>query len=220
LRTEAISILTARAAKSAPSLDSQSGSRNSWPMTSRNHLVLIASIVLLAHAAVAQFEPPEQAPTQDVNSALGALSILPPEYQNFVVKVSADNGTPDPPQWYFLAYRGNPQEGLFSISIANGQIIQEKPTFNLGELFKNPSPIAIERITIDSPAAFEIAEQFAAANDRHLKSVSYVLQQSGPDSAPVWKIWCYDRGGDYFGYIEIAATDGTVISTDGLPRTP
>ena len=125
--------------------------------------------MLLSHAALAQFEPPEQAPTQDVNSALGALSILPPEYHNFVVKVSADNGTPDPPQWYILAYRGNPDEGLFSIMVANGEIVQEKPTFNVGELFKIPNPIAIERITIDSRSAFEIASQFAAANDQTLE---------------------------------------------------
>ena len=189
-------------------------------MTFRDHLVSIATIVLLAHAAPAQFEPPEQAPTRDVNSALGALSSLPPEYQNFVVKVSADNGTPDPPQWYILAYRGNPEEGLFSIIIANGEIVQEKPSFNVGELFKVPNPIAIERITVDSRSAFEIASQFAAANDRTLRSVSYVLQQTGPDSSPLWKIWCYDRGGSYFGYIEISATNGNVISTDGLPRAP
>ena len=189
-------------------------------MTLRNHLVSIATIVLLSHAALAQFEPPEQAPAQDVNSALGALSTLPPEYQDFVVKVSADNGTPDPPQWYILAYRGTPEEGLFSIIIANGEIVQEKPTFNVGELFKIPNPIAIERITIDSRSAFEIASQFAAASDQTLKSVSYVLQQTGPDATPVWKIWCYDRGGDYFGYIEISANNGAVISTDGLPRAP
>ena len=119
-----------------------------------------------------------------------------------------------------LAYRGDPDNGLFSIAIAKGEIVQEKPSLNLGELFKNPSPIAVERIAVDSPAAFELAAQFAAANDRHLDSVSYVLQQTGPDSAPVWKIWCYDRGGRYFGFLEIAATNGTVISTDGLPRSP
>lgn len=190
-------------------------------MTVRDHLVSIATIVLLSHAALAQFEPPEQAPpAPDVNSALGALNTLPPEYQNFVVKVSADNGTPDPPQWYILAYRGNPQEGLFSIIVANGEIVQEKPSFNVGELFKVPNPIAIERITIDSRSAFDIAAQFAAANDHTLKSVSYVLQQTGPDATPVWKIWCYGRGGNYFGYIEISATNGAVISTDGLPRAP
>ncbi len=189
-------------------------------MTLRNHFLSIATIVLLSHTALAQFEPPEQSPAQDVDSALGALNILPPQYQSFVVKVSADNGAPDPPQWYILAYRGSPEEGLFSITVANGEIVQEKPTFNVGELFKNPSPIAIERITIDSPAAFEIAGQFAAANGQNLQSASYVLQQIGQDSAPLWKVWCYDRGGSYFGYIEIAATNGAVISTDGLPRAP
>ena len=185
-----------------------------------DHLVSIATIVLLSHAALAQFEPPEQAPAPDVNSALGALNTLPPEYQNFVVKVSSDNGTPDPPQWYILAYRGSPEEGLFSIIVANGEIVQEKPTFNVGELFKIPTPIAIERITIDSRSAFEIASQFAAANDQTLQSVSYVLQQTGPDASPVWKLWCYDRRGSYFGFIEISAANGTLISTDGLPRAP
>jgi hypothetical protein len=164
--------------------------------------------------------PQFAAPQQGSNSALSALSILPPEYQGYVVKLSADNGNPDPPQWYILAYRGSPDEGLFSIAIANGEIVQEKPSLNVGELFKNPSPIAIERMTIDSPAAFGIAQQFSAANGKNLESVSYVLQQTGPDSAPVWKVWCYDRGGRYFGYLEIAATNGTVISTDGLPHAP
>ncbi len=144
-------------------------------MTVRDHLVSIATIVLLSHAALAQFEPPEQAPAPDVNSALGALNTLPPEYQNFVVKVSSDNGTPDPPQWYILAYRGNPQEGLFSIIVANGEIVQEKPSFNVGELFKVPNPIAIERITIDSRSAFDIAAQFAAANDRHSQKCQLCL---------------------------------------------
>jgi hypothetical protein len=189
-------------------------------MISRDHLISIAAIFLWAQAALAQFEPTEPGPTQDVNSALGALNILPPEYQNFVVKVSADNGTPDPPQWYVLAYRGNPQEGLFSITIANGEIVQEKPSLNVGELFKVPNPIAIERVTIDSRSAFEIASQFAAANDHTLRSVSYVLQQTGPDSAPLWKIWCYDRSGRNFGYLEVSATNGAIISTDGLPRAP
>jgi hypothetical protein len=180
-------------------------------------LPLFATILVVSQsAALPQLVPPQP----DSNSALGALSILPPEYQGYVVKVSADNGDPGPPQWYVLAYRGDPEGGLFSITIANSEIVQEKPSLNLGELFRNPSPIAIERMTIDSPAAFDIAQQFAAANDRTLATVSYVLQQTGADSAPVWQIWCYDRGGRYFGYLEIVATNGTVISNDGLPRAP
>ena len=179
-------------------------------------LLLAAMMAVSLHTVLPQFDPPQP----DSNSALGALSILPPQYQGYVVKLSADNGDPDPPQWYVLAYRGSPEDGLFSIAIAQGEIVQEKPSLNLGELFKSPSPIAVERITIDSPTAFDIAQQHAAANGRNLGTVSYVLEQTGADSAPVWQIWCYDSGGRYFGYLEIAATNGTVISTDGLPRAP
>jgi hypothetical protein len=185
-------------------------------MTFRNLLLLAAMLGVTWHSALPQLAPPPA----DSNSALMALSVLPPEYQGNVVKLSADNGDPDPPKWYVLAYRDSPEGGLFSITIANGEIVQEKPSLNLGELFKNPSPIAVERMTIDSPAAFDIAQQFAAANGKTLDTVSYVLQQTGADSAPAWQIWCYDRGGRYFGYLEITATNGTVISTDGLPREP
>ncbi|MGA7903807.1 MAG: hypothetical protein WCA06_14340 [Terrimicrobiaceae bacterium] len=186
-------------------------------MTFRN-LFLLAAVAggVTQPSAFPQLAPPPP----DSNSALTALGILPPPYQGDIVKLSADNGDPDPPQWYVLAYRDSPDGGLFSIVIAHGEIVQEKPSLNLGELFKNPSPIAVERMTIDSPAAFDIAQQFAEANGKNLGTVSYVLQQTGGDSAPVWQVWCYDRGGRYFGYLQIAATNGTVISTDGLPRAP
>jgi hypothetical protein len=185
-------------------------------MTFRYLLLCATVLVASQSASLPQFAPPQP----DSNSALGAVSILPPEYQGYVVKLSADNGDPDPPQWYVLAYRDNPDGGLFTITIANGEIVQEKPSLNLGELFRNPSPIDVGRMTIDSPAAFDIAQQFAAANGRSLATVSYVLLQTGANSAPVWQIWCYDRGGRYFGYLEIVATDGTVVSNDGLPRAP
>jgi hypothetical protein len=185
-------------------------------MTFRYPLVFVTMLAVSQSAAIPQFAPPQP----DSNSALGALSILPPEYQGYVVKLSADNGDPDPPQWYVLAYRDNPEGGLFSITIANGEIVQEKPSLNLGELFRVPNVIEVERMTIDSPAAFDIAQQFAAANGKSLATVSYVLQQTGADSAPLWQIWCYDRRGQYFGYLEIVATNGSVVSNEGLPLAP
>jgi hypothetical protein len=181
-------------------------------MTSRYFPLLAAALAVSMQTAVSQLTPAQAGS----NSALAALRLLPPQFQGNIVKISADNGNPDPPEWYFLAYRDSPEGGLFSITVADGQIVQEKPSLNLGELFKNPNPVAVERIAVDSPAAFEIARQFAAASDRQLDTVSYVLQQTGLDSAPIWQIWCYDREGRYFGYLQIAATDGAVISTDGL----
>jgi hypothetical protein len=185
-------------------------------MTIRYLLLVSITMAVFQSSAIPQFAQPES----DSNSALAALSILPSEYQSYVVKLSADNGNPDPQQWYVLAYRGSPEGGLFSITIANGEIVQEKPSLNLGQLFRNPSPIALDRITIDSPAAFEIAQELAAANGKDLVRVSYVLQQTEEGAAPVWQIWCYDPSDHYFGYLRIAASTGSVISTDGLPRAP
>ena len=91
---------------------------------------------------------------------LGALRILPPDYQAFVVKVSADDGNPDPSEWYILAYRGGSKGGLFSITIGNGEIVQLKPSLNLGELFRNPNPIAVDGIAVDSRDAFQIASSW------------------------------------------------------------
>ena len=176
--------------------------------------------VLLAgpSAAFAQFVP--TTPRVSANSFLGALAVLPQKYTANVMKVSADDGNPDPPQWYFLAYRGSSDGGLFSITIADGKILQEKVSLNLGQLFKNPSPIAIDRIEVDSSAAFEIARGVANANGKRLGAVSYILLQKGASAVPLWQIWCYTPSGGYFGYLEIAATDGTVLSTDGFSRRP
>jgi hypothetical protein len=185
-------------------------------MTIRRLLLLSLAMGVSQSLVLPQLAEPES----DSNSALAALSILPPEYQSYLVKLSADNGNPDPQQWYVLAYRGSPEGGLFSITVANGEIVQEKPSLNLGQLFRNPNPIALDRITIDSPAAFEIAQELAAANGKDLGTVGYVLQQTGEDAAPVWQIWCYDPSGHYFGYLQIAASSGSVISADGLPRVP
>jgi hypothetical protein len=181
-------------------------------MTIRYFLLIVATMGIGQSTAM----PQSDAPQAHSNSALGALSILPPDYQAFVVKLSADDGNPDPAQWYVLAYRGSPEGGLFSITIAHGELVQLKPSLNLGELFRNPNPIAVERIAIDSPDAFQIAHGLAAANGKDLGAVSYVLQQTGEEATPVWQIWCYDPTGRYFGYVAIAATDGSVISTEGL----
>ena len=180
-------------------IDSPCGSRNSQPITFRDLLLLAALIAVSSQKALPQSDPPQP----DSNSALGALSILRrPSIKVTLSSYPQTMETPDPPQWYILAYRGSPEDGLFSIAVAKGQIVQEKPSLNLGELFKSPNPIAIERIAVDSPTAFDIAQQRAAANGRNLGTASYVLQQTGAESAPVWQIWCYDRGGRYFGYLE------------------
>jgi hypothetical protein len=139
-------------------------------------------IVLSACGAFSQAEPSRE----DSNSALGALDILPPQYRGSVVKLSADNGTPDPPQWYVLAYRGDPDNGLFSIAIAKGEIVQEKPSLNLGNCLK-PS-VAVDELPF-------IGGRFRTALNSRPRTITLTpsLRLQTGRTLLRWKIWCYDR---------------------------
>lgn len=157
---------------------------------------------------------------QTGNTGKAALLGLPMKFFGGVVKLSADNASPNPVQWYVLARNNERSERLFSLTVVDGQIVAEQPSLDLRQLLGRSSFIDVERIRIDSPQAYQIAEQYAQANNRRLGSVSFVLQREGRDAAPVWSVWCYDTRGRYFGMLQILATTGTVIDREGLPNRP
>lgn len=169
-------------------------------------------LFLLAPALQAQFRPPSAGDTLPTDGAKAALAVVPIKYSGGILKLSADNGTPNPPAWYILAKKGEGE--IFSLTIAQGQITQEKPSFNLRALVGNPSPIDLDKVLIGSDGAWKLAQDYSARKGRELGSVSYALQQKGPDAAPVWAVWCYGQGGGYIGYLEILATTGAVVSSE------
>lgn len=142
-----------------------------------------------------------------------AWETLPPHFQNGVVKVSADNATATSHTWYFIAKNTTSPKELFSISVTDGQITQEKRSLDLREFLTHPTIIDFQRIEAGSSAAWTAASNFAASNGRTLGTVSYVLTQDGQASAPIWNIWCYSPDGSYFGLLKMLATDGTIISS-------
>jgi hypothetical protein len=173
---------------------------------------LFLTLAVLPLAAWGQFQPPPSADAANPDGAKAALAMVPMRYSGGILKLSADNGTPNPPAWYILAKKAEGE--IFSITIAQGQITQEKPSFNLRALVGNPSPIDLGKVLIGSDDAWKVAQGYSAKKGRELGSVSYALQQKGPDAAPVWAVWCYGEGGGYIGYLEILATTGAVVSSE------
>jgi len=157
---------------------------------------------------------------QERMSAMATLQALPVKYQNGVFKVSADNAKPNPDTWYIVA-RGNADDSPFhNITMSGGQVVSDKITLGLREIFTAPSPISLGRVQIDSPAAYAIAERYAQANGKSLGGVSFALEQKGSDAAPIWSIWCYGVEGSYYGLMQLLATDGTVVSNDAFANRP
>lgn len=153
----------------------------------------------------------------DPKGAIAALDALPLSYRDGVLKLSADNGNPNPLQWYILAKNSRRSDRIYSITIADGQIIAEKPSLDFREILNGSTAINLADISVDSTKAFDIAKQYTESAGKKLGSVSYVLEQKGQGAVPIWSIWCYDPSVRYIGYLEILATTGAVISTDGFP---
>jgi len=167
----------------------------------RHLLTVIAFCFVLAASAQAQC------------TALDAVQILPAAYREGVLKISADNGVPNPQRWYFIARKTGVQRAE-SLTVQGQEIVGEKRSLDLRTIIENPSPIDFSRVKINSNAAWDIAMKYASDKGRKLASVSYVLQQKGASSAPLWSVWCYDPAGGSIGLVTLMATSGEIVSSE------
>lgn len=185
---------------------------------------IVFALVSLPVVASAQFmggpvaQTGQAAPTG--NSALAALPILPDDYAQYVVRVTADNADPDPETWYVMTYKGTMKSPLRSVAIADGEIKQDEISLNPTAYLRNRTPINPDRVKIDSRRAYQIAEAYCVANNKELDSVSFALSQQGKATVPVWEVWCYDSKEKPLGYLKISATEGSVITAKDFKNTP
>jgi hypothetical protein len=149
--------------------------------------------------------------------AQAALRTLPPDFANHVVKLTADNGRPNPRRWYVLAR--NPQarrllikDPLYSITIVAGHIAEAKRSLDVRQIFERRT-IDLSKVRIDSGEAFEIARNALGRRGEKMRSASYQLTQRGPAADPVWEVWAYGRRNFYLGVVRLSATTGAVISS-------
>lgn len=181
-------------------------------------LALLA-LCLTPLIAKAQFQPPSPnsvppGPAQmtDPDGVKAAIAAVPSYLRDGIVKISADNGTPNPPAWYVIAKTGNGE--VYSVTIAQGQVVEEKPSLNLRALFASPAAINLARLNVGSNGAWAAAEKYAQSKGKTLGNLSYVLEQKGQDAAPLWSIWCYTPDGYSIGYFQLLADTGTVINAE------
>jgi hypothetical protein len=151
--------------------------------------------------------------------ARAALQALPAHFAREVVRLSADNGRPDPTRWYVLA-RNRSEAGLFvknplySITIADGQISEAKRFVDARQIFNRRNFINIPSVRIDSSVAFSIARNALGPAGQGMRSASYQLTQRGRAADPIWEVWAYGSSNRYLGVVKLSARTGTVMSTE------
>lgn len=158
------------------------------------------------------------------NGAKAALEALPSHFAREVVRLSADNGRPNPAKWYVLAR--NPEEAglivknpLYSITIAGGELSEAKRYVDARQIFNRRNFVNIERVRLDSAEAFQIARDALGPAGQKMASASYQLTQTGPAADPIWDVWAYGKSSHYIGVVRLSAKSGDVISSKkaGLP---
>lgn len=166
----------------------------------------------LVFAALTAFLAVPGLHAQSSQSALEAAMSLPPKFRGNIVKISADNGVPNPPEWYFVCRANHGEDGILSITVKNGRITQQKPSLDLRVALGNYSKINLSNVVVDSRGAFAIAQRYVSKEkNATLGNASYLLQQAGDDASPIWSLWCYDPAVRYIGLIKILASTGDVI---------
>ena len=141
------------------------------------------------------------------------MRALPARYQSGILRLSADDGDPNPLSWHIVARNSRDRTVPTNIIVARGEVVSERPSFNFRTLFNAPTPIDLSRVRIDSTDVWTRAQRFSSDRGRRLGSLSYVLQQKGRSAAPIWSVWCYDLSGRYIGFLSVLATTGAVTST-------
>lgn len=166
---------------------------------------LLTSLLLIAGFATLH--------AADPGGGIAALEALPPQYRDGVLKLSADNGVPNPKTWYVVAKNSRQNGAMYQVAIAQGQIVSEKISLDLRAAIKDSS-IDLSKVLVDSDGAWAAGARYCSSKGRTLGNASYALQQQGRDAAPVWSIWCYDANVKYIGLVKVLATTGAVISSE------
>ncbi len=159
-------------------------------------------------------------PTPPPNWAVAAMLAIDPKYTEGIVVVTARNGTPEPPQWTVIARDSNDLGTLHVLTVADGQVINDKPSLNAYESFRQNVNIDPQQVQVDSGDAFLIAQPIAAANQKIIGHVDYALTVRGRDTTPIWTLNCFDLNGGYLGKVVLLATTGAVLETPGFRNRP
>lgn len=158
-------------------------------------------------------------PTPPPNWAVAAMLAIDPKYTNGIVLVTGRGGTPEPKQWVVVARDSDDLGTLHKLTVANGQVIADVLSMNAYESFRQDVAIAPPSVQVDSGDAFLIAQPIAAANGKIIGHVDYALTVRGTDATPIWTLNCFDLDNRFLGKIVMLASDGTILSQQGFPKS-
>lgn len=144
----------------------------------------------------------------------------PLESGDRIVGMTGFYGQDQPRQWLILVRTGESQNKLFEYVMTEGRLQGRRELRALPQQDLPTVPIPLDRLKVDSDAAFFTTERLAESRGTSYDSVHYQLRSREGSSEPVWMVNLLDPIGKQIGIHYISAESGDVLrSTWNVPAS-
>jgi hypothetical protein len=129
-----------------------------------------------------------------------------------ITEVRGEKGAPQPRTWKILVKDAAARGGAKEFSVQGTRVTGEQAARAGG------APMNMSQLNLDSDGAHTVAEREAKKVAFTYDHASYTLRAGSKGGSPVWEIRLTDEQGGASASLNIAATTGNVLSTEGLVK--
>ena len=126
-----------------------------------------------------------------------------------VTEVRGEKGVPEPRTWK-IAVKNAGRAGGKEYSVQGKQITAERAARADG------APMNMNQLSLDSDGAHTVAERQAKKAAFAYDHANYTLRAGSKSGSPIWEVRLTDEQSGNTATVNVAATTGNVLSTDGL----
>lgn len=131
-----------------------------------------------------------------------------------VTEVRGEKGAPEPRTWKITAKNTGGRAGGKEYSVQGKQITSERAASPSG------AAMNMNQLSLDSDGAHTVAERQAKKAGFAYDHASYALRAGTKSGSPVWEVRLTDENSASAGRVNISATTGNVLSSEGLTNRP
>ena len=133
-----------------------------------------------------------------------------------VTEVRGQNGAPQPRSWKIVVNDSKSRSGAREFDVQGTRLAGEKSADSRAE----GSLLNMSQLNLDSDGAHQIAEREAKKVGFAYDHADYTLRAGTRGGSPIWEIRLVDDRSRSAATLNLAATTGKILGTEGLVRHP
>ena len=133
-----------------------------------------------------------------------------------VTEVRGSHGAPQPRDWKIFVNDSKSKSGVKEFDVQGAKLLGEKSPASRTA----GSPMNMSQLNLDSDGAHQIAEREAKKVGFAYDHADYTLRAGTHGGSPVWEVRLVDARSGSAAMLNLAATTGKILGTEGLVKRP